>query len=476
MEIYFICGVFIGAIATFIYFRFKKLNEINTQLNDGQALLIEKQNLLIENQKLQNEKESLLSENGELGKKLVQIEVEYKHLNEKLVLYKTETEKTQQQNKAEVEKTQLQMVEKFENLAQRIFEEKTQKFSTQSTTNLKLILDPIKDQMKSFEKKIEDSYSTDRVERGTLKGEISKLIDLNVRMSNETENLTKALKGDKKTQGFWGELILETLLEKSGLRKDEEYFLQGGGMALRNLDNSLLKPDVLVKLPDQKFIVVDSKVSLVAFEQYMSNEEQGEKAETFAKEHLESIKRHIDGLGAKKYHALDELDSPEMTLLFMPIEPAFALAVKLQPDLITYAWDRQITIVSPTTLLTTLKTIASVWKQEKQNRNTLEIAKAGGQLYEKFCGLLDDLQALGQRIDQTHDAYTNTINKLGQGKGNLIRQVERLKALGAKTEKNLLDNKITQKLVEDQDLILTSTTTSDSLTEPISELPLLEDH
>jgi DNA recombination protein RmuC len=308
--------------------------------------------------------------------------------------------------------------------------------------------------MKHFEKKIEDSYSTDRMERGTLKGEINKLIDLNVRMSNDTENLTKALKGDKKTQGFWGELILETILEKSGLRKDEEYFLQGGGMALRNLENALLKPDVLVKLPEQKFIVVDSKVSLVAFEQYMNCEETGEKPESFAKEHLDSIKRHIDALGTKQYHAIDELNSPEMTLLFMPIEPAFALAFKLQPDILNYAWDRQVTLVSPTTLLTTLKTIAAVWKQDKQNRNTLEIAKAGGQLYEKFCGLLDDMQLLGQRIEQTHDAYTGTINKLSHGKGNLIRQVERLKTLGAKTEKNMLDNKITQKLLEDQDVLL----------------------
>jgi DNA recombination protein RmuC len=444
MEIYFICGVFTGALAAFVYFRFKKLNQINFELTDNQSLLIEKQNLLLENQKLQLNKEDLINEKAELGKKLVQFEVENRHFSEKLNLQKVETEKNQ-----------LQMAEKFENLAQRIFDEKTKRFSDQSMTNIKQVLDPIKEQMKSFEKRIEDTYSTDRVERGTLKGELNKLMELNLRMSNETENLTKALKGDKKTQGFWGELILETILERSGLRKDEEYFLQGGGMALRNLENSLLKPDVLIRLPDQKYIVVDAKVSLVAFEQFMSCEENGEKTDSSAKEHLESIKRHIDALGAKKYHDLDELNSPEITLLFMPIEPAFALAIKFQPDILQYAWDQQVVLVSPTTLLTTLKTIASIWKQEKQNRNTLEIAKAGGQLYEKFCGLMDDLQLLGQRIDQTHDAYNSTINKLSQGKGNLIRQVERLKTLGAKTEKNMFDNKITQKLIEDQDLQFT---------------------
>jgi DNA recombination protein RmuC len=429
MELYFICGVFIGIIITYVYTKLRKLNELN-----------EKQTLFTENQKLHSNMEELIHKNGELGKQLVQFEVENKHFIEKLSFQKNDAEQNQ-----------TQMVEKFENLAQRIFDEKTKRFSDQSITNLKQVLDPIKDQMKHFEKKIEDTYSTDRMERGTLKGEINRLVDLNLRMSNETENLTKALKGDKKTQGYWGELILETILEKSGLRKDEEYSLQGGGMALRNLDNSLLKPDVLIKLPEQKFIVVDAKVSLVAFEQYMNCEELGEKADGFAKEHIDSIKRHIDALGTKKYHALDQLNSPEMTLLFMPIEPAFALAFKIQPEILQYAWDRQVSLVSPTTLLTTLKTISSIWKQEKQNRNTLEIAKAGGQLYEKFCGLLDELQLLGQRIDQAHDAYNNTISKLGHGKGNLIRQVERLKTLGAKTEKNLLDNKITQNLNDDPD-------------------------
>jgi DNA recombination protein RmuC len=428
MEIYFICGVFTGAIGAFIFFRFKKLNQINLALSEGQNLL--------------REKESLINAKAELGRHLAQFEVENKFLNEKLSLQKADAEKNHQQ-----------MAEKFENLAQRIFDEKTKKFSDQSTTSLKQILDPIKDQMKSFEKRIEDTYTTDRVERGTLKGEISKLIDLNVRMSTETENLTKALKGDKKTQGFWGELILENIMERSGLRKDEEYFLQGGGMALRDLDNNLLKPDVLIRLPDQKFIVVDSKVSLVAFEQFMNCDEASEKSEVFAKEHIDSVRRHIEALSTKKYHALDELNSPEMTLLFMPIEPAFALAAKTQPDLLTYAWDRHVVIVSPTTLLTTLKTVASVWKQERQNRNTLEIARAGGQLYEKFCGLLDDLQILGQRIDQTHDVFNSTVNKLSQGKGNLIRQVERLKTLGAKTEKSLLENKLCQKLLDDTDLI-----------------------
>lgn len=457
MEIYFICGVFIGLFIFAVYSHFRANRKQQEQDQAAQVLIAENQRMIQDNQRLQNdcqklaqdnqkiqsEKEQLLVSKAEVEKDLAQMQVEFRHATEKILQSKSETEKNLQV-----------LSEKFENLAQKIFEEKSQKFSDQNLSHLKMVLDPLRDQMKTFEKRIEDSYSTERVERGTLKGEISKLIDLNRRMSTETENLTKALKGDQKTQGYWGELILETILERSGLRKDEEYFLQGGGLVLRNKDNSLYKPDVLLRLPEQKYIVIDAKVSLTAFERFMNlNESQPEESSKAAQEHLDSVKRHIDTLGAKKYHDLDQLQSPEMTLLFMPIESAFALALKTKSDLLQYAWDQQVVLVSPSTLLSTLKTIASIWKQEKQNKNTLEIAKAGGQLYEKFCGLMEDLHLIGQRIEQTHDAYQSAVNKLGQGKGNLIKQVERLKLLGAKTEKNLLDTKISQKLIEDNDEI-----------------------
>lgn len=350
----------------------------------------------------------------------------------------------------EWQKNQIHFKEQFENLAQRIFEEKSQKFSEQNTFSLKQLIDPFKLQLKDFEKRVEETYSNERLERGTLKGEISKLIELNQKMSCETENLTKALKGDVKTQGAWGEFVLQSILERSGLREGEEFVLQGEGMGLKGEDGGHLKPDVLVKLPDDKYLVVDSKVSLKAFEAYINSEDSDEK-ERWAKEHVESIKKHIDGLSQKQYHGLEELGSPELTLLFMPLEPAFALAFRLRPDLLQLAWDKQIAIVSPTTLLTTLRTISALWKQQRQNKNTLEIARAGGALYDKFIGLLESIEQMGSRIRQSQEAYDDVVNKLSTGRGNLLRQVERLKELGAKTEKQMETKTLgRQLLLEDE--------------------------
>ncbi len=358
---------------------------------------------------------------------------------------------TQIQNQTqEWQKNQVQMKEQFENLAQRIFEEKSQKFTDQNLLGLKQLIEPFKLQIKDFEKRVEDTYSNERVERGTLKGEISKLIELNQRMSSETENLTRALKGDVKIQGTWGEFVLESILERTGLREGEEYILQGVGLGLKAEDGGHLRPDVLVKLPDEKFLIVDSKVSLKAFEAYI-NEENPAEQERLAKEHVDSLKKHIDGLAEKKYHGLEELGSPDITLLFMPLEPAFALAFRLKPELLQIAWDKQIAIVSPTTLLTTLRTVAILWKQQRQNKNTLEIAKAGGALYDKFIGLLDGIEQIGARIRQTQEAYEDVLGRMSTGKGNLLRQVERLKELGAKTEKQIESKSLGRQLMIDQE-------------------------
>lgn len=360
----------------------------------------------------------------------------------------------QQMEKFHLERTQehQQLKEQFENLAQRIFEEKSQRFSEQNLTSLKQLLDPLKLQMKDFEKRVEDTYSNERVERGTLKGEINKLIELNVRMSSETENLTRALKGDVKVQGNWGEFVLENILERSGLREGEEFIVQGQGMGLKSdQDGGAMRPDVVVKLPDGKYIIVDSKVSLKSFEAYINSDDPIEQ-ERLSKEHVDSLKKHIEGLSDKKYHAIDELGSPDLTLLFMPLEPAFALAFRLRPELLQLAWDRQIAIVSPTTLLTTLRTVASLWKQQRQNKNTLEIAKAGGALYDKFLGLLDGLEQVGARIRQTQESYDEVLGRLSSGKGNLLRQVERLKELGAKTERQIESKALGRQLLNDQDI------------------------
>lgn len=332
-----------------------------------------------------------------------------------------------------------QMTEKFENLATRIFEDKSARFADQNMKNLGTLLEPFKERLKDFEKKVEETYSTERAERGSLRGELSKLMDLNIRMSSEAQNLTRALKGDNKVMGNWGEMILESILERSGLRKGEEYIIQGIDLSLRNDEGKDIRPDVIVNLPDGKHLIVDSKVSLKDYDSYLSCELLDQR-ELHARAHVDSLKRHIDGLSEKKYHTADKLISPDFVILFMPLEPAFALAFKHKPDLLQYAWEKNIALVSPTTLLTTLKTVSTIWKQERQERNAMEIAKRGGALYDKFAALVSDLEDLGTKINGVQKCHGQVMTKLSEGSGNLIRQVEMLKELGAKAEKKLISS------------------------------------
>jgi DNA recombination protein RmuC len=330
-----------------------------------------------------------------------------------------------------------QMSLRFEAMATKFFEEKSAKLTDQNVKSLTTLLEPFKERLKDFEKKVEETYATERAERGTLRGELNKLMDLNVRMSSEAENLTRALKGDNKTMGLWGEMVLENILDRSGLRKGEEYTIQGTDLSLKNSDGQSIRPDVIIHLPDSKHIIVDSKVSLVAYESYVRAEDAALR-ESAAKMHVESLKKHIDGLSAKKYASSEQLLTPDFVILFMPIEPAFAVAFKYKPDLLQYAWDKNVALVSPTTLLTTLRTVAALWKQDRQEKNALEIARRGGQLYDKFVALVTDLEELGKKIDGTQKSYGQVMNKLSEGSGNLIRQVEMLRELGAKTEKKMI--------------------------------------
>ncbi|MBS1969972.1 MAG: DNA recombination protein RmuC [Bdellovibrionales bacterium] len=346
------------------------------------------------------------------------------------------TAKSLQQLQQQQSELQSKMSQQFENMAHKIFEEKSSKFTTQNMQNLTTVLEPLKERIKDFEKKVEDTYGHERSERGALRGELTKLMELNRLMSSETSNLTKALKGEVKTQGNWGELILENILERSGLRKGEEYIIQGTGMDLRDDDGNVLRPDVIVNLPDGKHLIVDSKMTLTAYEAY-SAATTPEEQERMGKLHVESLKKHIAGLSDKKYYALDKLVTPDFVILFMPLEPAFALAFKLQPDLFQSSWDKQVAVVSPTTLLTTLRTVAALWKQDRQQKNALDIAKRGGALYDKFVGLVKDIEALGDKLTAAQKAHDDVMGKLATGKGNLIRQVDELKAMGAKTEKSL---------------------------------------
>lgn len=350
--------------------------------------------------------------------------------------FRRQSENQNQEIKTLQELLHQQMQKDFENLAHRIFDEKSTRITDLQTQNLSLLLNPLKDRLKDFEKKVEDTYSQERAERGVLKGELNRLFELNQHITQETKNLTQALKGENKTQGNWGELILENILERSGLRSGHEYTLQGTDLGLKNLEGGSLKPDVVIHLPDHKHIIVDSKMTLTAFEAYSSANTKEEQA-THAKLHVDSLKRHIDGLSSKEYHASDKLISPDFVILFMPLEPAFALAFKEKPDLFQYAWEKNIAIVSPTTLLTTLRTVGAIWKQFRQEKNALEIARRGGLLYEKFAGLLKDLQILGEKLGSAQEAHSQVLKKLSEGRGNLIDQVEDLKNLGAKTEKSL---------------------------------------
>ena len=352
---------------------------------------------------------------------------------------KSEIEKASFDNQQQVtQELQNKLTLQFENLAQKIFTEKSEKMTDQNHKQLATLLDPLKERIKDFEKKVEDTYSAERSERGHLRGEISKLIELNQTMSKEAHNLVTALKGENKTQGNWGELILENILERSGLRKNEEFFVQE---TLRGQQNEILRPDVIVKLPDGKHLIVDSKMTLSAFEAYCSAED-AQTRDRQAELHIESLRRHIQGLSDKKYHLADQIISPDFVMLFMPLEPAFALAFKLKPELFEQAWAKNVAVVSPTTLLATLRTVASLWKQDRQQKNAFEIAKRGGELYDKFVGIVDDLKTLGNRLESVNKVYVDIENKVSKGRGNLITQVEKLKELGAKADKALPQSSI----------------------------------
>jgi DNA recombination protein RmuC len=326
-----------------------------------------------------------------------------------------------------------QLRQQFENLANRILEEKTDKFTKLNQSQLETILNPLQTKLKEFEAKVDQTYRIEAAERNSLKGEILKLTELNKQISDEAANLTRALKGDTKKQGNWGELILEKVLEYSGLRKDEEYVLQESHTSD---DGRRQQPDVIVKLPEGKHIIIDSKVSLIAYDRFVAAETETDRDSAIA-EHVASVRSHIKGLSDKNYPGLGSLNAPDFTLLFMPIESSFGLAVQADADLFSYAWERKIVIVSPSTLLATLRTIASIWKQERQTKNALDIADQAGKMYDKLVGFVEDLIAVGKKMDDAKKSYTDAMGKLHSGTGNLVRRAEQMKELGIKASKQL---------------------------------------
>ncbi|SFF26613.1 DNA recombination protein RmuC [Flavobacterium xueshanense] len=371
---------------------------------------------------INTEKESIRSEKDSLAIQLSKKEVDFKNLWER-----------NKEQKEEVEKLQEKFTKEFENLANKILEEKSNKFTEQNKENMKNILTPLQDKIQLFEKKVEDTHKESIDYHAALRQQILGLREMNIQMSKETINLTKALKGDSKMQGNWGELVLERVLEKSGLEKGREYEVQ---QAFTTEDGNRVFPDVVINLPDGKKMIVDSKVSLTAYEKYINEEDDILKI-NYLKEHVNSIKRHVEQLGNKNYHDLYQIESPDFVLLFIPIEPAFAMALNEDTNLYNKAFEKNIVIVTPATLLATLRTIDSMWTNQKQQENALEIARQAGALYDKFEGFVADLIKIGKKIDESKIEYSGAMNKLVEGKGNLIVSVEKLKKMGAKAKKAL---------------------------------------
>lgn len=438
-------GVFIGKLifsARFLSEKIsleEKLIAFTSQFNQlKEQTLVDK--ITFEKQ-LENgtaEKESIRSEKDSLAIQLSKKEVDFENLWER-----------NKEQKEEVEKLQEKFTKEFENLANKILEEKSNKFTEQNKENMKNILTPLQDKIQLFEKKVEDTHKESIDYHAALRQQIIGLREMNIQMSKETINLTKALKGDSKMQGNWGELVLERVLEKSGLEKGREYEVQ---QAFTTEDGSRVFPDVVINLPDGKKMIVDSKVSLTAYEKYINEEDDILKI-SFLKEHVNSIKRHVEQLGNKNYHDLYQIESPDFVLLFIPIEPAFAMALNEDTSLYNKAFEKNIVIVTPATLLATLRTIDSMWTNQKQQENALEIARQAGALYDKFEGFVGDLIKIGKKIDESKIEYSGAMNKLVEGKGNLIISVEKLKKMGAKAKKALPES-ILNRAEKDENIML----------------------
>ena len=326
-----------------------------------------------------------------------------------------------------------QLTDQFEQLANRIFDEKSQRFQSHSREALELQLKPFRDQLTEFRGRVDHIYSDENRERGELKEQLKNLQEMNRNISKEAQNLTRALKGDNKAQGNWGEVILERVLEESGLRKGHEYLTQ---QSFTDASGKRRQPDVIVRLPDDKDIVIDAKVSLIAYERYCSSEDEGER-QAFLREHAQSVKAHINGLSTKGYEHIEELRTLDFVFIFIPVEAAFMAAFEHDPELFRNAYEKNIIVVGPTTLLATLRTVQSIWRYERQNQNSEKIAKEAGALHDQFALVVQSLEDVGKHLDRGRDAFDKTMNRMTMGRGNLVGRVSRLEALGAKVKKTL---------------------------------------
>lgn len=430
-----IIGVVIGFGIGFFYFK-SKIATGFVKEEEFKLLAQEKDRFSIEVARL-NERVNILEKELEAKRKeLETIEGKFydtsNELSKMTTINNTLKEKLEEQ-KAELLKLQESFRVEFENLANRIFEEKTQNFKRESSQSIEQILNPLKENIKKFEDAVRQTSLSEREHRQVLIEEIKHLKEANQKITEEANNLVQALKGDTRTQGNWGELILEKILERSGLVRDREYTIQE---SRTDETGRRLRPDVIINLPDNRSIIIDSKVSLRAYERYW-NEDDPEKKKVYLAEHLAALKNHIKTLDTKQYQNLYSLQTVDFIIMFMPIEPALSLAVQADLNLWNDAFEKQIVIVGPSTLLATLRTIANIWKQEKQNKNALAIADQSGKLYKKMRDVLEDLLNIGKKLDDAKSYYDSAISRLSKGKGNVIYQLEKIKELGARTDSQL---------------------------------------
>ncbi|WOT03734.1 DNA recombination protein RmuC [Shewanella youngdeokensis] len=400
----------------------EKLEQRIQQLGKAQAQAERTQRLeqsLNDNHRKQVETQLALSKSNAMQQTIAaRYEAEQQALNDKIQL---------------LEDTEARLNSQFENLATKIFEARSEKLQNENNQQLDSVLAPFKQQLEGFRVQVQTSYSHEQTQRSALKHQLDSLTELNLRMSQDAVNLTKALKGDNKQQGNWGEVILERVLQESGLREGHEYDTQTD---LKNDEGKRFKPDVIVHLPEKKDVVIDAKMSLIAYERYFNSDDDIVRAQAI-KEHIASLKAHIKGLSQKDYQKLHGLTSLDYVLMFIPLEPAFLLALEHDPSLVNYALESNIMLVSPTNLLVALRTINNIWRYEYQNQNAQLIAQQAGKIYDKLCGYVDDMEKVGRSIESAEKNYNNAMKKLASGKGNVIRQAHQMKQLGVETSKKL---------------------------------------
>ncbi len=433
-------GIIVGCIAGWLIARFKSAAD---QQASSSEVLIEKEKNKVLTEQLAELKKTIEAERAkvlELNNELATAEANYRNLEEKL-------EEKLEDNKMQLGDLQEKFTTQFKNLANDIFEEKSKKFTEQNKTNIFDLLKPLGEKITEFEKRVDQTHKDSIEKNAGLFNELRNLKELNVQMSEDARNLTRALKGDTKTQGAWGELILESILAKSGLEKNREYVVQE---SFTTSEGRRQQPDVVVHLPDKRHIIIDSKVSLTAYDSYVNAETDVER-DSYVKAHLQSIRQHMRLLSDKNYQRNYSDNGLDFVIMFIPLEPSYLMAIQNDPDLYVEGLEKRIVFVSPTLLLPSLQLIKNVWKQEYQNRHVIEIAKRAGDLYDKFVGFTDDLLMLGRHLDSSKKFYEESMKKLSVGSGNIVSKVEHLKKLGAKADK-AIDAKLLSRAEDQGDL------------------------